>query len=228
MAGLTAHQPLPSICFGNEHFPSGVKADLRAIRLRLSTTDFVPIILFGGILSAMNLTQISIVLLVVATGACSSPRSASVPKLDESIVSGAAFAQSLPFTQAEFIDAVSAFIVKVTPDIKARGYAVVFMDIGPDSMEEQFPDIFRELAQKSSAGGVQVRGYSRMQEEGKAFRDRQTGESGVMFVVDGFAKKAEGRFLILGEWLESPPRARTGAHTVLLTMVKEGGVWKAL
>jgi hypothetical protein len=48
LAGLTAHQPLPSICFGNEHFPSGVKADLRAIRLRLSSTDFVPSILLGN------------------------------------------------------------------------------------------------------------------------------------------------------------------------------------
>jgi hypothetical protein len=176
----------------------------------------------------MHLKNICAVVLAIGMGACSSPKSTSSPKLDDSVISGAAFTQTLPFTQAEFIDAVSAFVRRIAPEIKAHGYTVVFLDIGPDSLEKQAPDCFLELAQRSSAEGVQVRGYSRIREETKAFHDKQTGEPGVMLSVHGFAKKAEGRFLILGEWIASPPAAGVVAHTVLHTMVNDGGIWKAL
>ncbi len=175
----------------------------------------------------MNLKVISFVLLAVVLGACSSPKAASPPKVDESVTSGAAFAQTFPFSQAEFIDAVSAFIREVAPEVKARGYPVIFTDIGPESMEQQFPDAFQELARKSSAGGIQVRGYSRMREDGTALRDKQTGERGVMLAVHGFAKKAEGKFLIFGIWNESPPSPGAASHSALRTTIKEGGVWKA-
>jgi hypothetical protein len=175
----------------------------------------------------MKLKHLSFVLMAVALGACSSLKSDPSPKLDESITSGAAFAKTLPFTQAEFIDAVSAFIRETAPKVKAQGYAVIFTDVGPESMEQQFPDAFQELARKSSAGGVQVRGCSRMREDGTTLRDKQTAEKGVMLAVHGFAKKAEGNFLILGVWQESPPSPNAATHTVLRTMVKEGAVWKA-
>ena len=103
----------------------------------------------------MTLQLICFVVLAVAMGGCSSSkpdvRDAS-PKLDESITSGAAFTNSLPFSQAEFIDAVSAFIREAAREVKGGGYAVIFTDIGPDSMEQQFPDAFEELARKSSGG----------------------------------------------------------------------------
>lgn len=175
----------------------------------------------------MKFKHISVALLILATGACSAPKPASSPALDEAVLSGAAFAQTLPFTQAEFIDAVSAFILKVAPEVKARGYAVIFTDLGPESVEEHLPDAFQELARKSSGEGVQVRGYSRMQEDATTLRDKQTGERGVMLAVHGFAKKAEGNFLIFGVWNESPPSADAAFHYVLHTVVNKGGVWKA-
>jgi len=177
-------------------------------------------------------SSICLLLLAMAVGGCSSPsnkpdaRQAS-PKLDESITSGAAFTNSLPFSQAEFIDAASAFIREAAREVKAGGYAVIFTDIGPESMEQQLPDAFQELARKSSGGGVQVRGYSRMNEDGKTLRDKQTGERGVMLAVHGFAKKAEGNFLVFGVWNESPPSPDVTFHYVLHTMVNKGGVWKA-
>ena len=170
---------------------------------------------------------IGFVLLAVAIGGCSSPKPESSPKLDESITRGAAFAKTLPFSQAEFIDAVSAFIRVTASEVKAQGYAVIFTDIGPESMEQQLPDAFQELARKSSGGGVQVRGYSHMREDGTTLRDKQSGERGVMLAIQGFAKKAEGSFLILGIWNESPPSPDAAFHSVLHTMVKEGAVWKA-
>jgi hypothetical protein len=178
----------------------------------------------------MKLKLICLVFLAVAMGGCSSSkpdaREAS-PKLDESITSGAAFTNSLPFSQAEFIDAVSAFIREAALEVKAGGDAVIFTDIGPESMEQQHPDAFQELARKSSGGGVQVRGYSRMSEDGTALRDKQTGERGVMLTVPGFTKKAEGSFLILGIWNAAPPSPDVTFHYVLRTVVNKGGVWKA-
>ena len=187
--------------------------------------------MFGGIISNMKIQgSICLLLLAVVMGGCSSSkpdaRDAS-PKLDESITSGAAFTNSLPFSQAEFLDAVSAFIRETAREVRAGGYAVIFTDIGPESMEQQLPDAFQELARKSSGGGVQVRGYSRMQEDATTLRDKQTGERGVMLAVHGFAKKAEGNFLIFGVWNESPPSADAAFHYVLHTVVNKGGVWKA-
>jgi hypothetical protein len=178
----------------------------------------------------MKLRLICLLSLALAMGGCSTSKPDArdaAPKLDESITSGAAFTNSLPFSQAEFIDAVAAFMREAARDVKAGGYAVIFTDIGPESMEQQLPDAFNELARKSSAGGVQVRGYSRMTEEGKALRDKQTGERGVMLAMHGFAKKAEGNFLIFGVWNESPPSPDAAFQYVLRTVVNEGGVWKA-
>ena len=182
---------------------------------------------FGGSISDMKIKLISVVLLAAAMGGCSSSKPDSSPKLDESITSGAAFAKTLPFSQAEFIDAVSVFLREVTREVKAGGYAVIFTDIGPESMEQHLPKAFQELARKSSGGGVEVRGYSRMREDGTTLRDKQTGERGVMLAVHGFAKKAEGNFLIFGVWNESPPSPDAAFHYVLRTVVKKGEVWKA-
>jgi hypothetical protein len=190
----------------------------------------LPNILFGGIVSNMKLKLICLLFLAVAMGGCSSSkpqaREAS-PKLDESITSGAAFTNSLPFSQAEFIDAVSAFIRAVAPEVKTHGYTVIFTDIGPDNMEQRLPETFQKLAGAASGGGVEVRRYSRMTEEGKTLRDKQTGARGVMLAVHGFAKKAEGNFLIFGAWNESPPSPDGTFHYVLRTVINKDGVWKA-
>ena len=132
--------------------------------------------------------------------------------------------ESLPFTKDEFIGVVSAFIANVGPRAKAQGYSVIFVDLGPESWEEHLPEAFQELVQKSSVGGVQVRGYSRMIEDGKVFRDKVTAERGVRFVPGHFSKVATDTFYFTGEWDEAQDKGHFEKHKV----IREGMAWKVL
>ena len=119
---------------------------------------------------------------------------------------------------------ISAFIASVGQDAKAHGYTVIFADLGPDSWEKNYPNLFQELVQKSSGGGVQVRGYSRMQEDGKVFRDKLTGERGVRFTPGHFTKEAPDKFSVTGEWDET----RDKGHFVRHKVIRDGAKWEVL
>ena len=172
----------------------------------------------------MNIKPVTVALLVLGAAGCSSTSLSSSSPSKGGNLQNSASVESLPFSQSEFIDAVSAFILRVGQDVKAHGYTVIFTDIGPESMEEHLPDAFQELVRKSSGGGVQVRGLNRMREDGKLFRDKQTGERGVRFGVRGFTKQADGRFLVSGQWDESQAKGHVVRHTV----IREGTEWKTL
>jgi hypothetical protein len=132
--------------------------------------------------------------------------------------------ESLPFTKDEFIGVVAAFIANAGSDVKAHGVGVIFVDIGPESLEEHMPETFKELAQRSSIEGVQVRGYSRMQQDGTLFYDKVTRERGVRFVPGHFSKVAPDTFYFTGEWDEATDKGHFEKHKV----VRDGSKWRVL
>jgi hypothetical protein len=125
----------------------------------------------------------------------------------------------------EFIGMTSAFIRQVGQDVRVKGYAVIFTDIGPESLERDAPDMFRDLATKSSSGGVQVRGFSRAEEKDGLFRDKQTGEKGVGLWLVDFEEDGQGGHIITGAWSEGPGQERP--HEVKYLVVREGARWRA-
>ena len=92
-------------------------------------------------------------LLTGIVGCSSAGLSAEIPSSQASDPN-APLPKSLPFTKDEFISVVSAFIAHTAADVKAQGYAVIFVDLGPESWEEHAPDNFKELVKKSSIKGV--------------------------------------------------------------------------
>jgi hypothetical protein len=162
-------------------------------------------------------------ILVAGVVGCSSPKQTPTAP-SEAADPNEALPESLPFTKDEFIGVVSAFIANAGSDIKAHGYSVVFVDIGPESLEEQMPETFQEMVQKASIEGVQVRGYSRMLQDGNTFKDKVTGERGVRFDPGHFSKVAPDTFYFTGEWDESPDKGHFEKHKI----IREGTKWKVL
>jgi len=125
----------------------------------------------------------------------------------------------------DFIAMASAFIRRVGQDVSGRGYAVVFTDIGPESLERDAPDVFRDLAKRSSGGGVQVRGFSRAEEKDGLFRDKQTGEKGVGLWMVDFEEDGQGGHIVTGSWSDGP--GEENWHDVKYLVVREGTGWRA-
>ena len=125
----------------------------------------------------------------------------------------------------EFIGMASAFIGRVGQDVKAKGYSVVFTDIGPESLERDAPDVFRDLARRSSGSGVQVRGFSRAEEKGGLFQDRQTGEKGVGLWMFDLEDDGQGGHIVTGSWSEGP--GQENPHAAKYHVVRDGARWRA-
>ena len=55
--------------------------------------------------------------------------------------------------------------------LKAKGYTIIFTDVGPESLERDAPEVFRDLVKQSSGDGVQVMGFRSATSDGGMFRD---------------------------------------------------------
>ncbi len=124
----------------------------------------------------------------------------------------------------DFLGMTSAFIRRVGQDVSAKGYKVIFTDFGPESLEKDTPDVFRDLAKRSSGGGIQVRGFSQVVVKDGYFRDKQSGEKGVGLLMGGFEEDGQGGRIITGMWSDGPGKEKT---EVKYTVIREGTNWKA-
>lgn len=125
----------------------------------------------------------------------------------------------------DFIGMTAAFIQRAAQDVKAAGFRVIFTDVGPESLERDAPDLFRELIKRSSGGGVQVRGFSRAEETNTSYRDKQTAEKGVGLWMLDYEEDAQGKRIVSGWWAEKP--RQEDPHKVKYLIFKEGVKWKA-
>ena len=125
----------------------------------------------------------------------------------------------------DFLGMTSAFIRRVGQDVKAKGYSVIFTDVGPHSLEKEMPEMFKDLAKKSSGNGVQVRGFSRATKQAGAFRDSQTGEKGVGLWILDIKDDGQGRRIGTGSWSEGEGSDKW--HEVKYRLIQQSGKWKA-
>jgi hypothetical protein len=118
----------------------------------------------------------------------------------------------------------AAFIRRVGQEVKARGYRVIFTDITPESLERDAPELFRDFAKRSSGEGVQVRGQSRSEEKNGQFRDKITGERGVVAQIWDIEEDENGGRILSGIWMEGAEKEQ---HEVRYLVLPDGGRWKA-
>lgn len=125
---------------------------------------------------------------------------------------------------AEWFDMVAAFIRRVGQDVKKQGYGVIFTDVGPESLERDGPDLFRDLIKKASGGEIQVRGFSKAAKDAAGvFRDKTTGEKGVGLWMKDFKEDGPNHFIGTGTWRESDDKW----HDVRYELFQTGKQWKA-
>lgn len=122
------------------------------------------------------------------------------------------------------MDMLAAFIRRVGQDVKAQGYKVIFTDVGPESLERDAPELFRELAKKASGSGVQVLGFrSAATDATGTFRVKETREKGVGLWMMDFKEDGVGRYTATGTWRESNDKW----HDVKYQVIQEGTKWRA-
>jgi hypothetical protein len=123
----------------------------------------------------------------------------------------------------EFVEMVAAICRRFGKDAIARGYALVFTDIGPEGLEESWPDLFNLLITKASTKEVTVRGLSRVAWDAESVYDKETGENGVCFGIGDMEEDGRGGYVVSAFW----QNAESTFHDVKYHLVKKGKRWVA-
>jgi len=125
----------------------------------------------------------------------------------------------------EYVERSAALVRRFSHDAKAYGSTLIFVDLGPNSIENNAPGLFRQLIEKASEGGIRVRGVEEaIVVEDKSVRDKQTGEPGVVFRFTTFDIEEDGEHTGTG----CPYDTNGKLHRALTyRLYREGAKWIA-
>ena len=123
----------------------------------------------------------------------------------------------------ECLEQTAAVYRRFGQDAKARGFRLVFTELGPEGMEGNMPDVFATLLAKASGNGVRFKGYSNAVMDGSSIRDKKTGEKGINFGIEQLKDDEQGGFDVSCVWFEKPD----DLHRVKYHLSKTGAKWGA-